>query len=136
MYINQTFSGDRHYLVVFKYVMVSSKVGFCLTSYLSYMLTVCMVDWRKGCRFSHRWLYCCDLVYADDVTLIAPSRSGIRNLINVCEQVSLDYDITFNRTKHHLLCFKGRFSYVSDCGFHVTGHYVEVSKCTVHIFMW
>ena len=69
------------------------------------------------------------LAYADDVTLVAPSRSGIRTLINVCEQFALDYDITFNGTKSQLMFFKGRFSNVSACGFHVNGQYVEVSKC-------
>ena len=39
------------------------------------------------------------LANADDVTLVAPSRSGIRTLINVCEQFALDNDITFNGTK-------------------------------------
>ena len=28
--------------------------------------------------------------------------------------------------------FKGRFSNVSACGFHVNGPYVEVSKCAMH----
>ena len=36
------------------------------------------------------------LAYAGDVTLVAPSRSGIRTLINVCEQFALDYEITYN----------------------------------------
>ena len=43
------------------------------------------------------------LTYAYDVTLVAPSRSGIRTLINVCEQFALDYDITFNGTKSQLM---------------------------------
>ena len=38
------------------------------------------------------------LAYADDVTLVAPSRSGICTLINVYEQFTFDYDITFNGT--------------------------------------
>ena len=73
------------------------------------------------------------LAYADDVTLVGPSRSGIHTLINVCEQFARDYDITFNGTKHQLMFFKGRFSNVSACGFHVNGQYVEVSKCAMHL---
>ena len=49
------------------------------------------------------------LAYADDVTLVAPSRSGIRTLINVCEQFALDYDITFNGTKSQLMFLKVDF---------------------------
>ena len=29
--------------------------------------------------------------------------------------------------------FKGIFSNVSACGFHVNGQYVEVSKCAMHL---
>ena len=43
------------------------------------------------------------LAYADDVTLVVLSRSGIRTLINVSEQYTLDYAITFNGTKSQLL---------------------------------
>ena len=91
--------------------MVSSKVGFCPQSYLP-------------CRLSHGGHFVGALAYADDVTLVAPSWSGIRTLINVCEQFALDYDITFNGTKSQLMFFKGRFSNVSACGFHVNGQYV------------
>ena len=45
------------------------------------------------------------LAYADDVTLVVPSQSGIRTLISVCEQFALDYDITFNCTKCKLIYF-------------------------------
>ena len=44
-----------------------------------------------------------DLSYADDVTLVAPIRSGICTLNNACEQFALDYDITFNGTKSQLM---------------------------------
>ena len=43
------------------------------------------------------------LAYADDVTLVVPRWSGIHTLINVSEQFTLDYDITFNGTKSQLL---------------------------------
>ena len=49
------------------------------------------------------------LAYDNDVTLAAPSRSGIRILINVCEQFALDYDITFNGTKSKIMFLKVDF---------------------------
>ena len=73
------------------------------------------------------------LAYADDVKLVAPSRSGIRTLINFCEQFALDYDITFNGTKSQLMFLKVDFLMFSACGFHVNGQYVEVSKCAMHL---
>ena len=73
------------------------------------------------------------LAYADDVTLVVPSRSGIGTLSKVCEQFALDYDITLNGTKRQLLFLKGRFSNVSAFGFHVNGQYVEVSKYEMYL---
>ena len=70
------------------------------------------------------------LIYSR-TTPVAPSRSGIRTLINVCEQFALDYDITFNGTKSQLV--KCIFSNVSACGFHVNGQYVEVYMCIMHL---
>ena len=49
MYMNQTLRVQWCQTLTnsLKYVMVSSNVGFCLLSYLQYMLTVCLVDWSK-----------------------------------------------------------------------------------------
>ena len=49
MYINQTLRVQLCQTLTsnLNYVMVSSKLGFCLPSYLPYMLTVCLVDWSK-----------------------------------------------------------------------------------------
>ena len=44
------------------------------------------------------------LAYADVVTLITPSRSGIHTLFNVYAQLfALHYDITLNSTKSQLM---------------------------------
>ena len=76
---------------------------------------------------SHRQNCVGALANVDDVTLVAPRRSGIRNLINVCERFELVYDITWYQKS--ITVFKGIFSNVSACVFHVNGQYVEVSKC-------
>ena len=41
--------------------------------------------------------------YADEVTLVVLSRSGIRTLMNVCEQIAFHYDLTFKGTKSQLM---------------------------------
>ena len=45
-----------------------------------------------GCHIDGHFVGALD--YADDVTLVVPSRSGIRTLINVCEQFALDYRLS------------------------------------------
>ena len=48
------------------------------------------------------------LAYADDLTLLSPSISGLKILIEVCEQYARDFDILFNGNKSQLLFYKGR----------------------------
>ena len=64
-------------------------------------------EFRVGCHIGGQFVG--TLAYADDITLVAPSRSGIRNLINVCEQFAHDNDSTFNGTKSQLMFLKVDF---------------------------
>ena len=40
--------------------------------------------------------YACALAYADDITLISPSMTGLRKMSSICEQYASAYDILFN----------------------------------------
>ena len=48
------------------------------------------------------------LAYADDITLLSPSMSGMRTLSNVCEEYATEFDVPFNGKKSPLLFFRGR----------------------------
>ena len=76
-------------------VLAGKQMGYDYPTFL----TCCYI----GCHIGGHFVGA--LAYADDVTLVAPSRSGIRTLIIVCEQFALDYDITFNGTKSQLIIF-------------------------------
>ena len=43
--------------------------------------------------------------YADDIVLLSPSCTAIRNLVNICETYANEYDIKFNPDKCTLLIF-------------------------------
>ena len=45
---------------------------------------------------------------ADDLTLLTPTRSGLKVLIEICEQYADDYCIKFNSAKSMYLVFRGR----------------------------
>ena len=45
---------------------------------------------------------------ADDLTLLTPTRSGLKVLIEICEQYAHDYCIKFNSAKSMYLVFRGR----------------------------
>ena len=48
-------------------------------------------------------------VYAEDITLLSPSRSGLSVLISECQKFAAGYNILFNGSKSKLMYFKGRF---------------------------
>ena len=45
------------------------------------------------------------LGFADDITLLCPSLSGIKTMLSICEQFAAEYDLIFNGTKSKLLIF-------------------------------
>ena len=46
------------------------------------------------------------LAYADDITLLSRSMSGMRTLSKVCEKYTTQFDVTFNGKKVSC-CFSG-----------------------------
>ena len=43
--------------------------------------------------------------YAYDIALVSPSLSGLRQMIQICEQYAMEYYIIFNPVKSKLMCF-------------------------------
>ena len=50
-----------------------------------------------GCHMGEH--YAGALAYADDVTLISPSMTGLKKMSSICEQYASEYDILFNGSK-------------------------------------
>ena len=84
-----------------------------------------------GCHMGGH--YAGALAYADDITLISPSMTGLRKMSSICEQYASEYDILFNGSKSKLLFFKGRCCNVSTLGIVVCGQLVEMSDTAVHL---
>ena len=60
--------------------------------------------------------------YADDIALVSPSLSGLRQMIHICEQYAVEYSIVFNPVKSKLMCFNSVSSdkpYLTLCGMSV-----------------
>ena len=43
--------------------------------------------------------------YADDLTLLCPSTSGLKEMLKICEDYASDYNIIFNAKKSKLMDF-------------------------------
>ena len=85
------------------------------------------VGCHMGCRFTGA------LAYADDITLLAPWKSALSLMIDVCEQYAAEFDILFNGSKSKLLFFKGRYASTITSGIMVNG---EIVYNLTMLFIW
>ena len=46
------------------------------------------------------------LLYADDSVVLAPSPKALQHLLNICENYSVHFELSFNATKTKIMCFK------------------------------
>ena len=56
-----------------------------------------------GCKIGNRYLAV--FGYADDLTLLCPSLTGLKEMLNTCEPYAKDYNILFNAKKSKLMYF-------------------------------
>ena len=59
-----------------------------------------------GCHMGNH--YTGGIGYVDDLTLLTPTRSRLKVLIEICEQYADDYCVKFNSAKSMYLVFRGR----------------------------
>ena len=102
-------------------------------------LIVILKKMGVGCHMLHFFIAC--LLFADDMSLVAPTREALQQMINVCADYCLRYCLKFNIAKTKVLVF-GKLSkampslakisidgqyidYVESCkylGFHLVSH--------------
>ena len=108
--------------------MVSVKVDYYpLAVYindLSIQLSLCTTGCLVGSSLINH------LVYADDLAIVSPCSAGLQQLLKVCTQYGLEYDITFNAKNSNVMIVgsredKKRLSLFSIC---VIAHLCCVKK--------
>lgn len=83
--------------------MASSKVG-CFHPYsLASIWTSCSYGYVVGCYIGTTFAGA--LAYADDVSLLAPTRNSLLRMLSVVKDFSRDFDVNFNASKSKLLVF-------------------------------
>ena len=66
-------------------------------------LLVALRDSKAGCHIAD--LFVAAIMYADDLTLLAPTRSSLQRLLDVCQSYGLDWCISYNPTKTNVMIF-------------------------------
>ena len=85
------------------------------------------VGCHMGCRFTGA------PAYADDISLLAPCKSALSIIIDVCEQYAAEFDMLFKGSKSKLLFFKGRYASAITSGIIVNGEIAHISDNVVHL---
>ena len=91
------------------------------TCYIDGMLEE-LKESRVGCFMGHEYLGC--VSYADDLVLLAPNITALKNMIHICENYADEYKIKFNGSKSKLLVFD-KYAPQSTIAVSVSGEPVE-----------
>ena len=74
------------------------------------------------------------LAYADDITLLAPSPSALRKLLQICENFGASHKMRFNPDKTQCICFcKGNANLSQDSRFLFCGKSIALSTSVTHL---
>ena len=84
-----------------------------------------------GCHMGNH--YTGSLGYADDLTLLAPTLSGLQVLIKICERYADEFDIKFNGAKSVYMVFGGRRCKCDNRTVMVNGAELHRVNATVHL---
>ena len=108
MYVNQVIQIKWNDLLSDKCKISNCvKQGGCLSpSLFSIYLNNLIFNLRNsniGCKYGSEYMGV--FGYADDLSLLCPSFTGIKEMLNKCEKYVRKYDILFNATKSQLLYF-------------------------------
>ena len=106
MYINQEIQVKWNSILSSKCKTSNGvKQGGCLSpSLFSGYLNNLIVKLRNsniGCRYRSEYMGV--FGYADDLSLLCPSSSGIKEMLSICEQYAHDNNIMFNASKSQLI---------------------------------
>ena len=61
-----------------------------------------------GCYWGHQFAGA--LCYADDLVLLAPTASALRQMLSICDSYANSHGLVFNANKTQLICFHSRYT--------------------------
>ncbi len=89
-------------------------------SYLTFYLQCTLMGYSLGLR-GLAWAITWASAFADDINLLTPTLSGLKILINVCENYAKEFNIKFNGSNSCLHLFKGGNCKISIRGVTING---------------
>ena len=88
---------------------------------------------KVGCHIGHAFTGA--FAYADDIILLAPTKSSMNTLLNICESFSLEYSVTFNASKSKYVFF-GNNRNAIPATFQLQGNIIPSVPSDKHLGNW
>ena len=73
------------------------------------------------------------LVYADDVVLLCPTKTGLLKMLNICKQFSCKYDVVFNADKSKRIMYSNIQTRVNNINITFQGKDISAESGGVHL---
>jgi flagellar biosynthesis regulator FlaF len=109
---------------------VASPTLFCM--YLDVLLEQ-LEDVGAGCHWNGDFFGC--LAYADDLVLLSPSICGLKTMLRICEEFSVQTSLCFNPAKSVCVCFRKRKRMVVP-QVTLSGHVLPWADEAKHLGVW
>ena len=88
-----------------------NKAGFLVPCCFEFTSTIyCLLYNRQVLVVSSVW-FVGALAYADDIVLMAPTATAMRQLLAVCDEFAVKFDVMFNASKSKCMLFRPRIFY-------------------------
>ena len=100
------------------------------TVYIDNLITI-LKQRNVGCKIGNTFLGV--FGYADDLTLLCPTLSGLQEMLNICEDYAKNYNILFNASKSKLMYFGKNDVNCHDLLFMSNGSKIDYVKQCVHL---
>ena len=95
-------------------------------------LSVQLRECKTGCMIGDTLIN--HFMYADDLTILSPSSSGFQQLLNICTNYGIDYDIKYNAKKSMVLVCRAKDDLeLKHPAFYLSGQSMCVSKSTKYL---
>ena len=89
--------------------MVLNRVVYFLPILFSIYVDDLLKELRVNSTGCHvNTMFCGAFAYADDIVLLSPTVTGLKSMVDVCQNYSKRFDINFNPNKSQLITFSNR----------------------------
>ena len=119
------------YFIASNGVKQGGVISPCLFCVYIDQLLIDLKEKGIGCFLGSKYVGA--IAYADDLTLLSPSVSALKEMVDLCSEFAQQFDLQFNSSKSQLIGFSCSNKEVKDPGIMLNGHKIEMVDEVIHL---